>query len=220
MKLPDAVKGVNRFVKNKRILTKTLCLLLSLSMAAGTVPAAVFAEDVPADAGMVEIASETIPEATAVPEATVAPENTETPEATETPETTETPEATAIPEATAAPAPAAAPATAEADPELSENIALEENGPAKGDKIVIGGITYEISSLPTATSNGKLKLTDGKSVSGSVTLADGLEYEGGRYDVVELGYAAFMGNTAVTGVDLSATSVKTVGQNCFRNCTR
>ena len=219
IKLPDAVKGVNRFVKNKRILTKTLCLLLSLSMAAGTVPTAVFAEDVPADAGMVEIVSEAIPEATAVPEATVAPENTETPEATETPETTETPEATAIPEATAAPAPAAAPATAEADPELSENIALEENGPAKGDKIVIGGITYEISSLPTATSNGKLKLTDGKSVSGSVTLADGLEYEGGRYDVVELGHAAFMGNTAVTGVDLSATSVKKVGQNCFRNCT-
>mgnify|MGYP003372674922 CR=1 FL=1 len=118
----------------------------------------------------------------------------------------------------APPSQPASPETARV-PQLAKVAVMSLTDPALGDEIVIEEVTYRITKLPTASSNGKLTLVDGKNVKGELIVANGMEYAGGKYDVTELGYAAFMDNTALTSVDLSDTSVSTVGQNCFRNCT-
>lgn len=118
----------------------------------------------------------------------------------------------------APPSQPASPETAQV-PQLAKVAVMSLTDPAVGDEIVIEQVTYRITKLPTASSNGKLTLVDGKNVKGDLIVANGMEYAGGKYDVTELGYAAFMDNTALTSVDLSDTSVSTVGQNCFRNCT-
>lgn len=118
----------------------------------------------------------------------------------------------------APPSQPASPETAQV-PQLAKVAVMSLTDPAVGDEIVIEQVTYRITKLPTASSNGKLTLVDGKNVKGDLIVANGMEHAGGKYDVTELGYAAFMDNTALTSVDLSDTSVSTVGQNCFRNCT-
>lgn len=118
----------------------------------------------------------------------------------------------------APPSQPASPETAQV-PQLAKVAVMSLTDPAVGDEIVIDQVTYRITKLPTASSNGKLTLVNGKNVTGDLIVANGMEYAGGKYDVTELGYAAFMDNTALTSVDLSDTSVSTVGQNCFRNCT-
>ena len=89
---------------------------------------------------------------------------------------------------------------------------------AVGDTITIDGIEYEVDRLPTETANGQLTLTDGKSYSGALVLTDGTEYAGGKYDVTELAANAFSGNTVLTSIDMTDSSVKTIGQSCFRDC--
>lgn len=118
----------------------------------------------------------------------------------------------------APPSQPASPETAQV-PQLAKVAVMSLTDPAVGDEIVIDQVTYRITKLPTASSNGKLTLVDGKNVKGDLIVANGMEHAGGKYDVTELGNAAFMDNTALTSVDLSDTSVSTVGQNCFRNCT-
>lgn len=120
---------------------------------------------------------------------------------------------------TRAPAPASPETAEQPEAALSVQSVMPMSDPAEGDLIVIDGVTYEIDALPSGATKGQLTLKDGKNYAGELVVTDDMEYAGGKYKVVELGYAAFMGNTALTGVDLSATSVKTVGQNCFRNCT-
>ncbi|HIX17843.1 MAG TPA: leucine-rich repeat domain-containing protein [Candidatus Gemmiger faecavium] len=118
----------------------------------------------------------------------------------------------------APPSQPASPETAQV-PQLAKVAVMSLTDPAVGDEIVIDQVTYRITKLPTASSNGKLTLVDGKNVTGDLIVANGMEYAGGKYDVTELGNAAFMDNTALTSVDLSDTSVSAVGQNCFRDCT-
>lgn len=118
----------------------------------------------------------------------------------------------------APPSQPASPETARV-PQLAKVAVMSLTDPAVGDEIVIDQVTYRITKLPTASSNGKLTLVDGKNVKGDLIVANGMEHAGGKYDVTELGYAAFMANTALTSVDLSDTSVSAVGQNCFRDCT-
>ena len=177
-----------------------MALLLSLSMAAGMLPVPALATtEQPA---VIQAAT---PEQ-AAPAATAAPEVPETEQSTA--------------ETAAAPAPVQAPAASQVlalQPQAETSQA--ETGPAVGDTITIDGIEYEVDRLPTETANGQLTLTDGKSYSGALVLADGIEYAGGKYDVTELAANAFSGNTALTSIDMTDSSVKTIGQSCFRDCT-
>ena len=177
-----------------------MALLLSLSMAAGMLPVPALATtEQPA---VIQAAT---PEQ-AAPAATAAPEVPETEQSTA--------------ETAAAPAPVQAPAASQVlalQPQAETSQA--ETGPAVGDTITIDGIKYEVDRLPTETANGQLTLTDGKSYSGALVLADGIEYAGGKYDVTELAANAFSGNTVLTSIDMTDSSVKTIGQSCFRDCT-
>ena len=177
-----------------------MALLLSLSMAAGMLPVPALATtEQPA---VVQAAT---PEQ-AAPAATAAPEVPETEQSTA--------------ETAAAPAPVQAPAASQVlalQPQAETSQA--ETGPAVGDTITIDGIEYEVDRLPTETANGQLTLTDGKSYSGALVLTDGIEYAGGKYDVTELAANAFSGNTVLTSIDMTDSSVKTIGQSCFRDCT-
>ena len=187
-------------MKRKSGLTRPMALLLSLSMAAGMLPVPALATtEQPA---VIQAAT---PEQ-AAPAATAAPEVPETEQSTA--------------ETAAAPAPVQAPAASQVlalQPQAETSQA--ETGPAVGDTITIDGIEYEVDRLPTETANGQLTLTDGKSYSGALVLADGIEYAGGKYDVTELAANAFSGNTALTSIDMTDSSVKTIGQSCFRDCT-
>lgn len=203
---PLCAKG-ETFVKRepRSLLTRPLALLLAAALAAGPLPLPV-------------LAAETQPTAAvqpATPETAAAAEETEppAPQAAET-ETAEPPAAPA-PETTATPenAQPALMTLAEAAP-LSG-----ETEPAAGDTITIGGIEYEVTRAATADRNGALTLTNGKAASGELVLTDGIEYAGGKYDVTELAANAFSGNTVLTSLDMSASSVKTIGQSCFRDCT-
>lgn len=177
-----------------------MALLLSLSMAAGMLPVPALATtEQPA---VIQAAT---PEQ-AAPAATAAPEVPETEQSTA--------------ETAAAPAPVQAPAASQVlalQPQAETSQA--ETGPAVGDTITIDGIEYEVDRLPTETANGQLTLTDGKSYSGALVLTDGIEYAGGKYDVTELAANAFSGNTVLTSIDMTDSSVKTIGQSCFRDCT-
>lgn len=177
-----------------------MTLLLSLSMAAGMLPVPALATtEQPA---VIQAAT---PEQ-AAPAATAAPEVPETEQSTA--------------ETAAAPAPVQAPAASQVlalQPQAETSQA--ETGPAVGDTITIDGIEYEVDRLPTETANGQLTLTDGKSYSGALVLTDGIEYAGGKYDVTELAANAFSGNTVLTSIDMTDSSVKTIGQSCFRDCT-
>lgn len=177
-----------------------MTLLLSLSMAAGMLPVPALATtEQPA---VIQAAT---PEQ-AAPAATAAPEVPETEQSTA--------------ETAAAPAPVQAPAASQVlalQPQAETSQA--ETGPAVGDTITIDGIEYEVDRLPTETANGQLTLTDGKSYSGALVLTDGIEYAGGKYDVTELEANAFSGNTVLTSIDMTDSSVKTIGQSCFRDCT-
>lgn len=177
-----------------------MALLLLLSMAAGMLPVPALATtEQPA---VVQAAT---PEQ-AAPAATAAPEVPETEQSTA--------------ETAADPAPVQAPAASQVlalQPQAETSQA--ETGPAVGDTITIDGIEYEVDRLPTETANGQLTLTDGKSYSGALVLTDGIEYAGGKYDVTELAANAFSGNTVLTSIDMTDSSVKTIGQSCFRDCT-
>ena len=203
---PLCAKG-ETFVKRepRSLLTRPLALLLAAALAAGPLPLPV-------------LAAETQPTAAvqpATPETAAAAEETEppAPQAAET-ETAEPPAAPA-PETTATPenAQPALMTLAEAAP-LSG-----ETEPAAGGTITIAGIEYEVDRVATADRNGALTLTNGKAARGALVLADGIEYAGGKYDVTELAANAFSGNTVLTSLDMSASSVKTIGQSCFRDCT-
>ena len=187
-------------MKRKSGLTRPMALLLSLSMAAGMLPVPALATtEQPA---VVQAAT---PEQ-AAPAATAAPEVPETEQSTA--------------ETAAAPAPVQAPAASQVlalQPQAETSQA--ETGPAVGDTITIDGIEYEVDRLPTETANGQLTLTDGKSYSGALVLTDGIEYADGKYDVTELAANAFSGNTVLTSIDMTDSSVKTIGQSCFRDCT-
>lgn len=113
-------------------------------------------------------------------------------------------------------APAAAPETP-GEPEVpAVNDAVP---PAVGDTVQLGDLSYKVTSLPADGQNGTLAVQDGKNVSGELTIANGLEYQGGRYDVTEIAANAFNGNTALTGVDATASSISKYGMNAFCDCT-
>lgn len=120
-----------------------------------------------------------------------------------------------VPAAESEPTPQADPVPPNEEPDPVN----EPAAPQVGDTIEIGGISYKVTALPADGDNGTLTLTNGKSVSGEIVLADGMEYAGGKYDLTEIAYGAFMGNTALTGADLSGTSVKKLFRNCFRGCS-
>lgn len=170
-----------------------MALLLSLSMAAGMLPV------------------------TALAEPTAMPAETEV--ATSENAAPATPETAA---STATPAPMANNTlTADSAPMMlmNEPAPRVEETPEKGDTITIDGIEYKVDRVATADRNGALTLTNGAAASGALVLADGIEYAGGLYDITELDDNAFDGNTALTSLDMSASSVKSIGKYCFRGCT-
>ena len=140
---------------------------------------------------------------------------------------TQTPPAPEQPEEIPAQAEFQAPAPDEKEPVTVQPAAVPSllaaevpvDAPAVGETITIDGITYEVTSLPTEKANGKLTLTDGKAYTGALVLADGIEYAGGKYDVTDLAANAFSGNTALTSVDMTDSSVSSIGQSCFKGCT-
>lgn len=119
-------------------------------------------------------------------------------------------------QAPAGEAPAAAP-EAPAEPAVPAANAAEP--PAVGDIVQIGDLSYKVTSLPTDSRNGTLTVQDGTKVSGELTIANGLEYQGGRYDVTEIAARAFYQNAALTGVDATASSISKYGMNAFCDCT-
>lgn len=180
-------------MKRHRGIHRLLCLLVCLTLLAGALPAPVLAEEIC-----------TLTEGCTLP---AGHEGDCVPAAEE-------------------PAPETAPAESgpaiQTDPApLNEEPAPvnEPAAPQVGDTIEIGGISYKITKLPSGDNNGTLTLTNGKSVSGEIVLADGMEYAGGKYDLTEIAYGAFMGNTALTGVDLADTSIKALSGNCFSGCS-
>ena len=95
---------------------------------------------------------------------------------------------------------------------------VDESSASIGDTIEENGITYEITKLPSTSTHGTVKLTNGNTASGDITIPSFIT-SNGKYDVTELADNAFKGNTALTRIDLSKTSVKKIGQYCFSGCT-
>ena len=183
-------------MKRQRGIYRLLCLLVCLTLLAGVLPAPVLAEE---------------PEICTLTEGCTLPAGHEG-------DCVPAAEAAALEEVPAAesePTPQADPVPPNEEPAPVN----EPAAPQVGDTIEIGGISYKVTALPADGDNGTLTLTNGKSVSGEIVLADGMEYAGGKYDLTEIAYGAFMGNTALTGVDLSGTSVKKLLGNSFRNCS-
>lgn len=153
-----------------------------------------------------------------------APDSEETAAAPAEPSDEDEPAETPEAEAPAQPAqtqagetPAAAPETPD-EPEAPE-AAGDAEPPAVGDIVQIGDLSYKVTSLPADGQNGTLTVQDGTKVSGELTIANGLEYQGGRYDVTEIAANAFYGNTALTGVDATASSISKYGTNAFCDCS-
>lgn len=95
---------------------------------------------------------------------------------------------------------------------------VDESSASIEDTIEENGITYEITKLPSTSTHGTVKLTNGNTASGDITIPSFIT-SNGKYDVTELADNAFKGNTALTRIDLSKTSVKKIGQYCFSGCT-
>lgn len=183
-------------MKRQRGIYRLLCLLVCLTLLAGVLPAPVLAEE---------------PEICTLTEGCTLPAGHEG-------DCVPAAEAAALEEVPAAesePTPQADPVPPNEEPAPVN----EPAAPQVGDTIEIGGISYTITALPADGDNGTLTLTNGKSVSGEIVLADGMEYAGGKYDLTEIANGAFMGNTALTGVDLSGTSIKALPVNCFSGCS-
>lgn len=186
-------------MKRKPGLTRPMALLLSLSMAAGVLPTPALAAQADQPAAVQAATPEQAAPAAAAPE---------TPTEQETAETAATPAPVQEP---------AAPQALALQPQTAET--QQQTAPQEGDTITIDGVQYEVTGLPAENASGELTLTDGTAYSGALVLADGVEYAGGRYNVTELADGAFSGNTALTSVDMTDSSVKSIGRNCFRDCT-
>lgn len=102
--------------------------------------------------------------------------------------------------------------------DVKELNTVDESSASIGDTIEENGITYEITKLPSASTHGTVKLTNGNTASGDITIPSFIT-SNGKYDVTELADNAFKGNTALTRIDLSKTAVKKIGQYCFSGCT-
>src|SRR5699024_8313003 len=88
-----------------------------------------------------------------------------------------------------------------------------------GTQGTVNGVVYEVTQVATESRSGKVVVTDGSAATGDVTIPAEMELDGLSYTVAELGDRAFQNNTALTVIDFSATSIKTVGQSCFAGCT-
>lgn len=176
-----------------------MALLLSFSMMAGVCPAPVLAAELERPAAV----------QAATPEQAAPAEDGDT----------QTPSAPEQPEEIPAQAEFQAPAPDEKEPVTVQPAEVPVDAPAVGETITIDGIRYEVTSLPTEKANGKLTLTDGKAYTGALVLADGIEYAGGKYNVTALAANAFNDNTALISVDMTDSSVSSIGQSCFKNCT-
>lgn len=90
---------------------------------------------------------------------------------------------------------------------------------ALNDTFTVDGITYMVTKLPGTTANGQVAVTNGKEAEGNLVLKSSVQYAGGTYDITTIASGAFEGNTKLTGIDLSATSLSTMGTSCFAGCT-
>ncbi len=203
-------------MKRRNGLSRPLAFVLALALAAGTLPMPALAEEAGEPAAPAAVTETAQPDAE--PEQRPAAGQPEEAPDAQTPAEPAQAENAAQP-AAAQSLTAATPGEAPAAPAQPAEAPQPKAAPQVGDTIVIGGITYEVTRLPSGTRSGALTLTDGKTYAGALVLADGMEYEGGTYDVTELDDSAFDGNAALTSVDMSASSVSTIGKYCFRGCT-
>ena len=200
-------------MKRKTGLIKFMALLLSFAMMAGVCPIAALAAELEQPAMVQPATPEQAAPAESAEEAPEVPAEQE-PAATEQTEEPfqqdEAQQPAALQESIAAiQSLASMPQTIE-EP--------QETTPTVGGTITIEDIEYKVDRLPTATANGKLVLTNGKSYSGALVIADGIEYAGGKYDVIELAANAFSGNATLTSVNMTDSSVKSIKRNCFKDC--
>ena len=80
-------------------------------------------------------------------------------------------------------------------------------------RVTVDNIEYFCSTDdPIAT------VADGKSATGEVVILAEVEYEGKKYTVTDIFLKSFMGNTAITSVEIPA-SVKSIGGYAFNGCT-
>ena len=80
-------------------------------------------------------------------------------------------------------------------------------------KVTVDNIEYRCSFYdPVAT------VIDGKSATGEVVIPTEVEYEGKKYTVTTIFEKSFMGNTAITSVEIPA-SVNHIVQHAFYGCT-
>ena len=203
-------------MKRRNGLSRPLAFVLALALAAGTLPMPALAEEAGEPAAPAAVTETAQPDAE--PEQRPAAGQPEEAPDAQTPAEPAQAENAAQP-AAAQSLTAATPGEAPAAPAQPADAPQPKAAPQVGDTIVIGGVAYEVTRLPSGTRNGALTLTDGKTYAGALVLADGMEYEGGTYDVTELDDSAFDGNAALTSVDMSASSVSTIGKYCFRGCT-
>lgn len=93
--------------------------------------------------------------------------------------------------------------------------ALPEPGPKVGDTFTFNGLNYEVTSVGDTNT---VKVGDNRSFEGnSVTIPETVMYLDEEFNVVEIGYAAFMSNSSIVEVNVSK-SVTVVGKNSFENC--
>lgn len=99
-------------------------------------------------------------------------------------------------------------------------------------KVTVDGITYtSIEDLTKDSTDGIAKVTDGRTVSGAVTIKDKVDMPVRYYDseirdyvtkyieckVVKIENGAFSGNKAITSVTMPAV-LNTIGYGAFQNC--
>lgn len=200
----------------KRMRQRVLVLLLAAAMASSQCPA-VLAEDLTDD----QVETEGIRTEENVDQNTENPEEGTIPEESE--ETGETDKTTGTDgEDTGEESPAGEAGEQPGEPAgESRNVDLfSVTDPVEtGTQVTVNGVVYEVTQVATESRSGKVVVTDGSAATGDVTIPAEMELDGLSYTVAELGDRAFQNNTALTGIDFSATSIKTVGQSCFAGCT-
>lgn len=83
----------------------------------------------------------------------------------------------------------------------------------KGEKVTVGGVSYESVGKNEVSYNGAEKVKKG-----AVTVPDTVKVNGVSYKVTTIGKDAFAGNKKIKKVSLGK-NVKTIGKGAFKNCT-
>lgn len=141
------------------------------------------------------------------PTATPASTPTATPESTPTATPMSTP--TTTPETTPTTSPIIQAPSSEPTPAAPASTDAIE----KGEKVSVGGVSYESVGNNEVSYNGSEQVKKG-----AVTIPNTVKVNGVSYRVTTVGKNAFAGNKKIKKVSLGK-NVKTIGKGAFKNCT-